>query len=172
VRWELSRHLRQAIEHCDQALRIADFFLEQPNHPLVGKAYQRRATAHCMLSNFKLAVADFERALQKDPTSKEVGVRLRLRRRPSLNPRMLTAALSTASSLRETARHHHRVSAPPTTQPGRVRIGAKATIRVGGACMLCCWANSNATPPHPHNRFRSSWRAPRRTWRSTTRRKR
>ena len=46
--------------------------MEQPNHPLVGKAYQRRATAHCMLSNFKLAAADFERALQKDPTSKEV----------------------------------------------------------------------------------------------------
>lgn len=66
-------HLRQAIEHCDQTLRLAEFLMEQPDHPLVGKAYQRRATAHCMLSNFKLAAADFERALQKDPTSKEVG---------------------------------------------------------------------------------------------------
>lgn len=35
----------QAIEHAEKVLSLAEFFLQQPNHPLAIKALQRRAAA-------------------------------------------------------------------------------------------------------------------------------
>jgi len=62
----------QAIEHCDQVFRIAEFYMDRPDHPLIPKTYQRRATAHRMLKHYKLALADFERAVALMPEDKEV----------------------------------------------------------------------------------------------------
>eukprot|EP00959_Pyramimonas_sp_CCMP1952_P243351 5086725-Pyramimonas_sp.AAC.1 len=62
----------QAIEHCDQVFRIADFFLERPDHPLIPKSYQRRACAHQMLKHYKLALSDFKKAVALMPDDKEL----------------------------------------------------------------------------------------------------
>uniref|UniRef100_A0A7S0QXX8 Protein unc-45 homolog B n=1 Tax=Pyramimonas obovata TaxID=1411642 RepID=A0A7S0QXX8_9CHLO len=62
----------QAIEHCDQVFRVAEFFLERPDHPLIPKTYQRRACAHQMLKHYKLALSDFERAVALIPDDKEL----------------------------------------------------------------------------------------------------
>eukprot|EP00854_Cymbomonas_tetramitiformis_P003796 gene3796-4750_t len=61
----------QAIEHCDQVFRLADFFLERPKHPLVFKAYLRRAEAHKMLKHYEYCVRDLEEAVKFDPADKE-----------------------------------------------------------------------------------------------------
>jgi len=62
----------QAVEHCDQVMRLADFFLEKPNHPMVFKGLQRRATAYSMLKRFAKAVEDLERALTFEPENREL----------------------------------------------------------------------------------------------------
>ena len=55
----------QAIEHCDSALQIADFFLEQPTHPVALKALTRRAYARTKLGQLNEASRDLEHALEK-----------------------------------------------------------------------------------------------------------
>ena len=54
----------QAIEHCDSALQIADFFLEQPTHPVALKALTRRAYARTKLGQLNEASRDLEHALE------------------------------------------------------------------------------------------------------------
>lgn len=47
----------QAIEHCDKVIRLHDFMLNKPDHPLVVKAWQRKAVAWTGLKHYKDAVA-------------------------------------------------------------------------------------------------------------------
>lgn len=47
----------QAIEHCDKVIKLHDFMLNKPEHPLVIKAWQRKAVAWAGLKHQKDAVA-------------------------------------------------------------------------------------------------------------------
>lgn len=46
----------QALEHCDRVIRLYDFMLNKPEHPLVVKAWQRKAAARAGLKHYKEAV--------------------------------------------------------------------------------------------------------------------
>lgn len=46
----------QAIEHCDKVIRLYDFMLNKPEHPLVVKAWQRKAVAWTGLKHYTDAV--------------------------------------------------------------------------------------------------------------------
>lgn len=45
----------QSIEHCEKVIRLHEFLLEKPEHPLVVKAWQRMAAARVGLKHFKEA---------------------------------------------------------------------------------------------------------------------
>lgn len=45
----------QAIEHCEKVIRIHEFLLDKPEHPMVVKAWQRMAAARVGLQHFQEA---------------------------------------------------------------------------------------------------------------------
>ena len=63
---------RQAIEHCDSVINLAEFFHQNLSDPLVLKAYQRRAAAHQGLGHLSEAVSDLTKATELFPGEAEV----------------------------------------------------------------------------------------------------
>lgn len=59
----------QAIEHCEKVIRLHDFLLEKPEHPMVVKAWQRMAAARVGLKHFKEAAEVRKQARQFCVTS-------------------------------------------------------------------------------------------------------
>ena len=66
----------QCIEHCDKAIEICDFLLEDPKHATAIKCLQRRATARLALKHYIDAVKDLTKAKERDPGNKEIAKQL------------------------------------------------------------------------------------------------
>eukprot|EP00892_Ulva_mutabilis_P008357 jgi/Ulvmu1/5894/UM026_0015.1 len=62
----------QAIEHCEKVIRLHNFLLNKPEHPMVVKAWQRMAAARIGLQHFKEAAEAMEAALMLAPDNFDI----------------------------------------------------------------------------------------------------
>eukprot|EP00967_Tisochrysis_lutea_P040716 scaffold48966_cov18-Tisochrysis_lutea.AAC.1 len=62
----------QAIEHCDKAMRIAEFLHNNTRLPVCVKVYVRRAAAYRALDQLDKIEADLQLALTIEPDNKDI----------------------------------------------------------------------------------------------------
>eukprot|EP00218_Dolichomastix_sp_CCMP3274_P004818 CAMPEP_0170162976 /NCGR_PEP_ID=MMETSP0033_2-20121228/77369_1 /TAXON_ID=195969 /ORGANISM="Dolichomastix tenuilepis, Strain CCMP3274" /LENGTH=462 /DNA_ID=CAMNT_0010400609 /DNA_START=22 /DNA_END=1411 /DNA_ORIENTATION=+ len=126
----------QALEHCDSVVKLAEWYYERPKHPLLPKAYVRRAAARTALGHHADAAGDLARAAELEPENKEIQQKLARARRDHEEERrerqLLKQQAKAAAAAAAAAGGVQQASSGGAGDAAAAAAAAPALVKAGG----------------------------------------